>query len=74
MFGGVGWTLAESCSIKRSVKLMSSIGSSSRSTDALGGSDPSSLILLSKVSAFSASLPSLASDLDADRWAGLAPF
>lgn len=36
--------------MKASVKLISSIGSSSKSTDALGGSAASSLILLSKVS------------------------
>lgn len=70
MLGGVGWTLADSWSMKRSVKLMSSIGSSSRSTDCLGGSAASSLILLSNVSGFSLCFAAL----EADRWEGLAPF
>jgi hypothetical protein len=50
MFGGVGWTLADRPSIKLSVKPISSIGRSSRSTEARGGSGASSLIRLSKAS------------------------
>lgn len=51
MFGGVGWTLADSESMKLSVKLTNSIGRSSRSTEARGGSGASSSPLeLSKTS------------------------
>jgi hypothetical protein len=72
MLGGVGYTLADSWSMKRSVNEISSMGSSSRSTDALGGSAASSLMRLSKVSGSSA--PCFECVLEADRCDGLAPF